>query len=112
MIGTKAMNQYLNREIKLDDRHYDDAAAETTWSMKIGTVVAIILAIIGMAMGGMATWTGYISSKVATHGEEIAAIKMNNINILSTMTRMESILDDVRNDQIRRQVKEKHNDTR
>lgn len=105
MIGTRAINQYLNREIKLDDRHYGEA--ETTWSMKIGTVVAIILALIGMAMGGMATWTGYISSKVATHGEEIAAIKMNNINILSTMTRIESLLDEVRNDQIRRQIKER-----
>jgi hypothetical protein len=79
---------------------------ESTWSMKIGTVVALVLALISIAMGGVATWVGYISSRVNTHGEEIAAIKANATTTLSTLTRIEGILDDVRNDQIRRQVKE------
>ena len=42
-------------------------SGETTWSIKIGTVVAIVLAVLSIAIGGMATWTGYISSKVASH---------------------------------------------
>lgn len=80
---------------------------ETTWHLKIGTVVAIVLAVLSIAIGGMATWTGYISSKVATHGEEIAVLKADTKNILSTMTRVESTLSDVRDDQIRRQAQEK-----
>ena len=84
-----------------------DSMPETTWHLKIGTVVAIVLAVLGIAMGGLATWTGYISNKVAVHGEEIATIKAHQGNILATVTRVESILDDVRSDQIRRQVLER-----
>jgi hypothetical protein len=76
---------------------------ETTWSIKIGTVVAIVLAVLSIAIGGMATWTGYISSKVASHGEEIAVLKANTANILSIMSRIESITDDIRKDQQRRE---------
>jgi hypothetical protein len=81
---------------------------ETTWSIKIGTVVAIVLAVLSIAIGGMATWTGYISSKVASHGEEIAVLKANTANILSTMSRIESITDDIRKDQQRRERLESH----
>lgn len=81
-------------------------APETTWSLKIGTAVSIILGLLAIAIAGIASWTGYISTKVAVHGEEIAVIKANNINILSTMTRVEMVLDDVRKDQIRRQSQE------
>lgn len=81
---------------------------ETTWSIKIGTVVAIVLAVLSIAIGGMATWTGYISSKVASHGKEIAVLKANTANILSTMSRIESITDDIRKDQQRRERLESH----
>jgi hypothetical protein len=81
---------------------------ETTWSIKIGTVVAIVLAVLSIAIGGMATWTGYISSKVASHGEEIAVLKANTANILSTMSRIESITDDIRKEQQRRERLESH----
>lgn len=81
---------------------------ETTWSLKIGTAIAIVLGLLGVAIGGVASWTGYISTKVATHGEEIAVIKANNVNILATMTRVEMVLDDVRKDQLRRGNREKH----
>lgn len=85
-----------------------DSIPETTWHLKIGTVVTIVLAMLSIAIGGMATWVGYVSSKVATHGEEIAVLKADTKNILSTTTRIESILDDVRQDQMRRQALEKH----
>lgn len=75
---------------------------ETTWSLKIGTVAAIILGLMSMAIAGLSTWTGYISSKVASHGEEIAVLKANNANILATVTRVESVLDDIRKEQMRR----------
>jgi len=83
-------------------------SGETTWSIKIGTVVAIVLAVLSIAIGGMATWTGYISSKVASHGEEIAVLKANTANILSTMSRIESITDDIRKEQQRRERLESH----
>ncbi len=89
----------MNKDIEVN---CNSVVPETTWSLKIGTVAAIILGLMSMAIGGMATWTGYISSKVAIHGEEIAVIKANNTNVLATVTRIESMVDEVRKDQQRR----------
>lgn len=82
-------------------------ADETVWKLKLGTVAAILLGMMSMAFTGMSFWVNNISLKVAGHGESIARLEECQRNTVSTLTRMESMLDDIRKDQVRRVLKEK-----
>lgn len=79
---------------------------ETVWRLKIGTVAAVLLGIMSMMGTGFSIWVNNISLKVSGHGEAIARLEECNRNTMSTLTRIEGIVDDIRKDQIRRARKE------
>jgi len=79
---------------------------ETVWRLKIGTVASVLLGLMALVYSGMSIWVNNVSLKVASHSEEIATLKECQRNVTGALTRMESMLDEIRRDQIRRTVRE------
>ncbi len=79
---------------------------ETVWKLKIGTVTSVLLGIMALAYSGMSIWINNVSMKVATHSEEIATLKECTRNMTGSLARMESLLDEIRREQIRRTTRE------
>lgn len=75
---------------------------ETVWKLKIGTVAAILLGVMGLMVGGMSMWVNNVSLKVNSHGEDIAMLKECQRNTSNTLMRIESIVDEIRQDQVSR----------
>ena len=78
---------------------------ETIMKFKIATLFNILLGIISIAVTVMAIWLGGMSNTVAAHDRDIATLKECARNQTATLTRIESTVDSIRNDQVRGEKK-------
>lgn len=86
---------------------------ETIVKIKMATIASVGVAVLSLAVVVLGWWVTslnadytHISKTVSTHGEEIATLRECAKNQQGTLTRIETTLDAVRNDQIRRQKQE------
>lgn len=74
---------------------------------KIATLFNILLGIISIAVTVMAIWLGGMSNTVAAHDRDIATLKECTMNLKQTATRIETTVEDIRKDQLRKRVDHK-----
>lgn len=79
---------------------------ETIMKLKMATVLNVILGVLSLAVLFISIWVSGISSTVSAHDRDVATLKESARNQTSILSRVEQTLDDIRNDQIRRQRKE------
>lgn len=75
---------------------------ETIMKLKMATVLNVILGVLSLAVVFIGIWVGGINSTVSGHDRDIAMLKECAKNQTATLTRIETTVDDIRNDQIRR----------
>lgn len=80
---------------------------ETIMKFKIATLFNILLGIISIAVTVMAIWLGGMSNTVAAHDRDIATLKECTMNLKQTATRIETTVEDIRKDQLRKRVDHK-----
>ena len=76
---------------------------ETIMKLKLATVLNVVLGVLSLAVIFIGLWVGGISSTVSSHDRDIATLKECAKNQTATLTRIESTVEDIRNDQIRRE---------
>lgn len=79
---------------------------ETVVKVKIATVVAIACMFLSLAVSGLSYWVNTISTKQIIHGEDIATLKECMKNQITTLSDIKTVVEEVRNDQKRRERKE------
>lgn len=87
---------------------------ETIVKIKVATIASVGVAVLSLAVMVLGWWVtnlsadyAHVTKTVAVHGEEIAMLKECAKNQQSSLTRIESILEAIRKDQIRREKKER-----
>lgn len=80
---------------------------ETIMKFKIATLFNILLGIISIAVTVMAIWLGGMSNTVAAHDRDIATLKECTMNLKQTAARIETTVEDIRKDQMRKRVDHK-----
>lgn len=75
---------------------------ETVMKFKLATLVTIAMGIISIAVTVIGFWVGNVSGMVGEHDRNIATLKECTKNQAAILTRIESTVEDIRNDQIRR----------
>lgn len=76
---------------------------ETIMKLKLATVLNVTLGVLSLAVVFISIWVGGISSTVSSHDRDIATLKECAKNQTATLTRIESTVEDIRSDQIRRE---------
>lgn len=79
---------------------------ETVMRFKLATLVTIVMGIISLAVAVIGIWVGNVSGMVGEHDRNIATLKECTKNQAGILVRIESTVDEIRNDQIRRRNKE------
>lgn len=79
---------------------------ETVMRFKLATLVTIAMGILSMAVTGIGIWVGGLNSTVAGHDRDIATLQECTRNQTATLTRIETMLESIRSDQLRRERKE------
>ena len=74
--------------------------------LKLATVLNVVLSVLSLAVVFIGLWVGGISSTVASHDRDIATLKECAKNQTATLTRIETMLESIRSDQLRRERKE------
>lgn len=87
---------------------------ETIVKIKMATIASVGVAVLSLAVMVLGWWVTslnsdytHIAKTVGGHGEEIATLKECARNQQGTLTRIETILEAVRKDQVRREKKER-----
>lgn len=76
---------------------------ETVLRFKLATLASISIGILVIAVSVICIWVGYVSSQTNQNTTDIATLKECAKNQTATLTRIESTVEDIRNDQIRRE---------
>jgi len=79
---------------------------ETIMKLKMATVLNVVFGVLSLAVAFIGIWVGGISGTVSAHDRDISTLKECAKNQTATLTRIEAVVDDIRNDQIRRAKKE------
>lgn len=79
---------------------------ETIMKLKMATVLNVALGVLSLAIVFISAWVGGINSTVSSHDRDIATLKECARNQTATLVRIESVVEDIRNDQVRREKKE------
>lgn len=87
---------------------------ETIVKIKVATIASVGVAILSLAVMVLGWWVtnlsadyAHVTKTVTIHGEEIATLKECAKNQQGSLTRIESILEAIRKDQVRREKKER-----
>jgi len=76
---------------------------ETIMKLKVATVLNVILGVLSLAVVFIGMWVGSINSTVSTHDRDIATLKECAKNQTATLTRIETVVEAIRGDQMRRE---------
>lgn len=80
---------------------------ETVVKFKIATITTAFLSIVSIAVTVMGFYVASISTTVSDNRKDIATLMESKRNVEVTQKQILDKLDEIRKDQIRRQVKEK-----
>ena len=80
---------------------------ETVVKFKIATITTAFLSIVSIAVTVMGFYVASISATVSDNRKDIATLMESKRNVEVTQKQILDKLDEIRKDQIRRQVKEK-----